>query len=92
MIVHFLHFFFAQPGQPWYQAAVWGNVVAIAPCGIIAFLWGRAVERRHLLHLKHGNMLLEELHHLAHTGEPHPRVTARLAAGEAHTSVGPNLP
>jgi hypothetical protein len=88
-VLHFLHFFFAQPGQPWYQAAVWGNVVAIAPTGILAFLWGRAVERRHAILASHHLMLLEELHHLVHTGEHHPRVKARVAAGRPHT---PSLP
>ena len=36
---NFLHFFFG--GHPWYQGAVWGNVVAIIPCGIIGWLWSK---------------------------------------------------
>ena len=36
-------------------------------------------------HHKHQTMLIEELHHLAHTGQPHPRVTARIKAGKLHT-------
>lgn len=40
-LTHFLEFFFAPPGVAWYQGNVWGNVVAIIPCGILAVLWAR---------------------------------------------------
>jgi len=32
---HFLEFFFAPDGKPWYEGAVWGNVVAILPLAVL---------------------------------------------------------
>lgn len=40
-------------------------------------------------HMEHQTKLAEETHHLAHTGEMHPRVKARVEAGGHHT---PQLP
>lgn len=42
---HFIEFFFLPAHEVWYRGAVWGNVAAIIPCGIVAFLWLRS---RHL--------------------------------------------
>ncbi len=36
-------------------------------------------------HAEHQTKLTEEMHHLAYTGKPHPRVKERLDAGEKHT-------
>lgn len=39
----FLGYYFFGPGStPWYERAVWGNVWAAAPCGVLAFLYARA--------------------------------------------------
>ena len=94
-MLHFLRFFFDEAGAPWYRAAVWGNVVAVVPCGIIGFLWSKTrFWPLNLLHAKldeavahhrHTTMLLEEVHHLMHTGQEHPRVAARREAGEHPT-------
>jgi hypothetical protein len=37
-------------------------------------------------HAEHQSKLVEEMHHLAHTGKEHPRVIARRAAGEHPTA------
>jgi hypothetical protein len=57
-VSHFVHYFFAEPGAPWYHAAVWGNVVAVIPCGILAFAWSRT--KFWPLHALHGK--LDSLH------------------------------
>ena len=48
---HFIEFFFTgQHGEPWYHAAVWGNVVAVVPLGIggfIGFYFHRWFTQRH---------------------------------------------
>lgn len=41
-MLHFLEFFFWTPHTPFYKAAVWGNVVAVVPCGILAVMWSRS--------------------------------------------------
>lgn len=38
-------------------------------------------------HAAHQTRLVEEMHHLAHTGEPHPRVMERRAAGLEPTAA-----
>lgn len=39
-IVDFWKFFFAPDNGPWFTGNVWGNVVAMIPCGIIGGLIG----------------------------------------------------
>jgi hypothetical protein len=70
-MIHFLQFFFAQPGKPWYEAAVYGNIVAVAPCGAILWLWLRsrhvavleAHEALKAAHLSHAEKLDRLLDH-----------------------------
>lgn len=64
-LAHFWEFFFAPVGQPWYEGNVWGNVVAIVPCGIIGLVWaslriGRLERSLVELHRKH-DALREQL-------------------------------
>jgi hypothetical protein len=62
---HFWEFFFAEPGKHWYESAVWGNVMAIVPCGFIAFFWLRskhlALTETHRLHAEKLDKLLAAL-------------------------------
>jgi hypothetical protein len=70
-VTHFLQFFFAQPGKPWFEAAVYGNVVAIMPCGVVLWLYLRsrhlaileAHEALKLAHLSHADKLDKILDH-----------------------------
>ncbi len=82
-MAQFLHFFFAQPGQPWYQAAVWGNVVAIVPCGIVGWVWSRtrfwplrpvrhALEKIHDHHEWHARQTKRLLEHHGVQVDAHP--------------------
>lgn len=64
----------------WYHGAVWGNVEAMVPCGILAAAWAYTAERARKLRESKRHELLEELHYLAHTGEIHPRAQERLDA------------
>lgn len=65
------------------------EVVIGFTCGAGVTLVLSWLGRRHIArHVKHARMLIEEIHHLAHTGGPHPRVQRRLRHGERHT---PNL-
>jgi hypothetical protein len=95
---HFFHFFYGEPGEPWYHAAVWGNIVAVtilAPCG---YIWAKskfwplnlihAKLNESLAHHRHLVLMAEEMHTLMHTGNEHPRVTARREAGEHPTPKG----
>lgn len=79
-MIHFLQFFFAQPHQPWYQAAVWGNVVAVVPCGILGFLWGDRCFKRLHKKLNVNRQIAEEIHHFVHHGVPHPDLEERQRA------------
>jgi hypothetical protein len=40
-LAHFLHFFYAPPGQPWYQGNVWGNVVAVSILVPGGYVWSK---------------------------------------------------
>jgi hypothetical protein len=42
-------------------------------------------------HAEHQSQMVEEMHHLAHTGKNHPRVLARLKAGNGHTPEKPAI-
>jgi hypothetical protein len=96
-LTHFVHYFYWEPGQPWYHAAVWGNIVAVtilAPCG---YLWAKSefwpLNLVHskldeaLSHHKHLILMTEEMHTFMHTGKEHPRVLARRESGEHPTPV-----
>jgi hypothetical protein len=44
-MLHFLQFFFAPEGKPWFEGAVWGNVIAVLPLAILAalgWLWHKS--------------------------------------------------
>jgi hypothetical protein len=61
-MLHFLQFFFAPKGQPWYMGAVWGNVVAVLPLflvGAAGFTYHHVVLKR--LHRAHSARLREIL-------------------------------
>jgi hypothetical protein len=98
----FLTYYFAGPGKtPWWERAVWGNVWACVPCGVLAVLYARAKLAAHrkaqhdehveaMAEAKHHTMLAEEMHHKLSTGKDHPRVVARMAAGEHPTPPRPD--
>ena len=61
-------------------------VEIVTPFGVL--LWPPTRRRLHRFmdrKLEHTESLLEEVHHKLHTGQDHPRVTARLARGEHPT-------
>jgi hypothetical protein len=67
-LTHFWRFFFAPHGAPFYTGNVWGNVVAVVPCGILAFLWARSSKAAtHALLRQHHAEAMEqrEAHELA---------------------------
>lgn len=91
-LTHWFEFNYSgQPGEPWYHAATWPNVFVIAITFSAGWVWSKTKfwplrPLKHILaHVRHHTMLLEEVHHLAHTGKPHPRVQARIDAGEPPT-------
>ena len=65
LITHWAQFFFDEPGKVWYEAAVWGNVVAVIPLailGAIAFFYHRAeVKALHETHDRHLRAILNAL-------------------------------
>lgn len=94
-IQHFLEYNYAPHSAPWYTGAIWPNVVVISVTATLGWLWSktrywplRPLKRLVAAHA-HSSMLIEEMHHLAHTGEEHPRVQARRAAGNHPTPTAP---
>ncbi|MFZ1925301.1 MAG: hypothetical protein WAU42_04060 [Solirubrobacteraceae bacterium] len=85
---------FLEP-SPWqwmFGAGIGTNIGASIIWGFAAGLLGMFVARKvkaawaHLrAHQEHQSRLVEEMHHLAHTGKEHPRVRARRDAGEHPT-------
>lgn len=94
-LTHFIHFFYGEPGAPWYHAAVWGNIVAVTILAPAGFLWSKTrfwpLNLVHskldeiVSHHKHISLMTEEIHTFMHTGKEHPRVATRRAAGNAPT-------
>ncbi len=89
---HWLQFnYTGGPGEPFYRAATWPNVFVIAIVAPLGYLWSKTKfwplrPLKHVLsHVVHASRMIEEIHHLAHTGEEHPRVAARRIAGESLT-------
>jgi hypothetical protein len=67
-LTHFWQFFFAPPAGPWYTGNVYGNVVAVVPCGVLAWLWARSSKAAtHALLRQHHAEAMEqrEAHELA---------------------------
>ncbi len=62
---HFWAFFFGEPGKHFYEAAVYGNVMAVLPLGVlgaVAFFWHRAeVKALHEIHDSHLKAILSAL-------------------------------
>jgi hypothetical protein len=58
---HFLQFFFAPDGKPWFEGAVWGNVVAVAPLAILGTV-GYWIHRLFTREHERVNEKLERLH------------------------------
>ena len=93
---HFVQYNYAPAGQPWYAGATWPNVFVGPTIIVVGWLWSRTrfwplrPLNHAVAHLKHVVTMTEELHYLAHTGEYHPRVKARVAAGEPHTPEAPH--
>ena len=59
------------------NGGLWSNIIASILLGVLAFLWGRAFERREITHrerLHHEAMALHKQHHkemMAHVGKIH---------------------
>lgn len=87
--------FFLAEWWAFFWPEVRGNVLAIVPCALAGWVWSKThYWPLNLIHAKldetlsrhrHAQLMLEEMHHLMHTGEEHPRVKARRAAGEHPT-------
>ena len=64
-MLEFLRFFFAPLHEPWYHGAVWGNVVAVVPLGLMGFFWLRskhiALTEVHAQHNRHLESILAAL-------------------------------
>lgn len=63
------------------------NPVWLIIGGFIFGTLARKAYRILLSHHEHQSRMIEEIHHLAHTGDKHPRVIAREKAGEQPTPV-----
>lgn len=65
-LINIWHSWFIPSNQPWYNGAIWGNVAAMVPCGLLAGLWAHAkmVKPVRELHKKHERLLAshDELH------------------------------
>lgn len=61
------------------------NPVWLVIGGLIFGTLARKAYRVLLSHHEHQSRMLEEIHHLAHTGKEHPRVTNRKDNGEDPT-------
>jgi hypothetical protein len=84
-MTHLLHYYFAEPGAPWWKAAIWGNIFASILWGFAAGFVGyfaakalRRAERR--LHAK-----LDSVHekldgHAASLKALHAKVDAQAKA------------
>jgi hypothetical protein len=91
---------FLEP-NPWawlFGAGIGTNIGASIIWGFLAGLLGVFVGRKlkavwaHLRsHTEHQSRMIEEIHHLAHTGRKHPRVVAREKAGEPPTPKRENV-
>lgn len=69
-------------GYLWAKSKFWPLNLIHAKLDKIHEKVGASIE-----HHKRTNMMLEEVHHFMHTGEEHPRVTARRDAGEHPTPI-----
>jgi hypothetical protein len=90
-LTHFVEYFYLPSHGPWYLGNVYGNVFVWPLVALVGFAWSKTKfwplrPLKHILsHVIHHTMLMEEIHHKLHTGEDHPRVQARRAAGEHPT-------
>ena len=95
-LTHWFQYFYVPGHGPWYSGNVWGNVFVIAVIVPLGFAWSKTKfwplrPVKHALehlqsHARHQTQLVEEMHHLAHTGKEHPRVIARREAGQHPTA------
>lgn len=94
-MIHFLHYFYVPSTGPWYTGNVWGNVFVGPVVLAIGYAWSKTKfwplrpAQHALAHVKHLVVMTEELHHFHATGELHPRVQARIDAGEPPTPPRP---
>lgn len=45
-MTHFLQYYFALPGHPWYQAGIWGNIFASILWGAGALALGYVIQKK----------------------------------------------
>lgn len=90
-LTHWLQYNYWPQGQPFYMGADWPNAFILLVLGPAGWVWSRTKfwPLRPLKHLlvehRRTHQLIEEIHHLAHTGKEHPRVKARRAEGKHPT-------
>lgn len=75
-LTHFWQFFFQPPAAPWYTGNVYGNIVAVIPCGVLAWLWARSSKAAtHALLRQHHAEAMDQ------------RAKHELAAEQRHTEL-----
>lgn len=86
-MIHFFRFFFAEPGQPWFHAAVWGNIVALVPSGVLAWMWARSSKAatHALLRQHHAEAMEQRETHELHAEQRHVELL------ESHKKLGAKL-